>query len=71
MDSSIVKGKKHVGLIAEEVEKVIPELVVYEKDGVTPRTLSYEELTAVLIKSIQELDAKNKLLEARIVALEK
>ena len=53
-----LKNKVHLGLIAEEVLKVEPRLVGFEKDGVTPRSVSYEETTALLIKAIQELNAK-------------
>jgi len=49
-------GKREVGLIAEEVEKVIPELV--ETDG-EYKTVSYSRLTAYLIDAIKELAEKN------------
>lgn len=48
----------HVGLIAEEVQGVEPRLVFYDNDGVTPRGVRYNELTAVLIKAIQEQQAR-------------
>lgn len=44
----------HLGLIAEEVQQVDPRLVFYENDGVTPRGVNYEDLTAVLVKGMQE-----------------
>lgn len=40
-----------VGLIAEEVEAVLPELVTYESDGATVRGLRYGPLVAVLIEA--------------------
>ncbi|MDO8183849.1 MAG: tail fiber domain-containing protein [bacterium] len=43
-----------VGLIAEDVEQVDKRLMFYEADGVTPRGVRYEQLTAVLAKAIQE-----------------
>ncbi len=45
---------KEVGLIAEEVSEIVPRLVEYEADGVTPRGVNYQEYTAVLTKAIQE-----------------
>jgi hypothetical protein len=45
---------KEVGLIAEEVNEIVPRLVEYEADGVTPRGVNYQEYTAVLTKAIQE-----------------
>jgi hypothetical protein len=44
----------HLGFIAEDVDLVDQRLVQYEADGVTPRTVRYEELTALLAKAIQE-----------------
>jgi hypothetical protein len=51
-----------VGFIAEEMEQVIPEVVAKNLDG-EPDAISYDRLTSVLCKAIQEL-------EARVAALE-
>jgi len=61
------KGKKDLGVIAQNVEKVLPE-IVHEKqmeliDGETYKTVDYEKLTAVLIESVKELSAKVEALE--------
>lgn len=43
------------GLIAEEVNQIDPRFVIFEPDGVTPRSVKYEQfLTVALLKSIQE-----------------
>jgi len=42
------------GLIAEEVEQVMPHLVHYEKDG-SPLSVKYHELPALLLNEIQKL----------------
>lgn len=42
------------GLIAEEVEKVWPEMVAYDKDG-NISTLYYQFLAPILLKEIQAL----------------
>lgn len=63
-------NKKHLGLIAEDMESVEPRLVFYEPDGKTPRGIEFELLTALLVKSIQDLNTKINVLEARIVVLE-
>lgn len=60
----------HIGLIAEDMLKVEPRLVFYEKDGITPRGIAYEELTALLTQSIQELNIKVEDQEKRIHDLE-
>ncbi|MBI5644711.1 tail fiber domain-containing protein, partial [Candidatus Kaiserbacteria bacterium] len=43
-----------IGFIAEEVNLVEPRIVEYDKDGVTPLTLNYDKLTAILAGAIQE-----------------
>jgi hypothetical protein len=65
------KDQKDIGVIAQEVEKVIPE-IVYEKELSTfshekdiYKTVDYEKLTAVLIESVKELSAKVEALENR------
>lgn len=45
------------GLIAQELEKVIPELVTTDGDGY--KAIEYSHLVPVLIEAIKELDAKN------------
>ena len=44
-------GRPDIGLIAEEVAQVFPELVAYESDGTTVRGLRYAPLVAVLIEA--------------------
>lgn len=45
----------HYGLIAEEVEKVFPELVLYEQDKTTPHSIKYHEMDVLLLVEIQKL----------------
>lgn len=42
-----------VGFIAQEVEAVLPELVVTKKDGF--KAVNYAEMTAVLVEAVKEL----------------
>jgi hypothetical protein len=46
-------SRTDVGLIAEEVYKVIPELVGLDKEGL-PHSVSYDRFVSVLVKAIQE-----------------
>lgn len=62
-------GRSDVGLIAEELDPIIPELVCKNEDG-EPDAVSYDRMVSVLVKAIQELSAKNDALEARIAQLE-
>lgn len=47
-------GKHDIGLIAEDVGKVIPEVVTYEKNGIDATGLRYDRLVAVLIEAMKE-----------------
>ena len=59
-----------VGVIAQEVEKVLPELILEnEDDGL--KSVAYSELTAVLINAVKEQQVMIEDLKARIEQLEK
>src|SRR5262249_36390225 len=45
-------AQKHYGLIAEEVDKVYPELVVRDRDGAI-ETVQYHELIPLLLNEVQ------------------
>ena len=62
--------KKQYGLIAEEVEKVNPDFVSYNKDGQV-ETVSYSQLIAPMLKAIQDQQAVIEELQKRIETLEK
>lgn len=52
------------GLIAEEVEKIFPELVIH-KDG-QPESVRYHELPALLLNEIQRLVKRVEFLESQL-----
>jgi hypothetical protein len=54
-------GKHDLGLIAEEVYEIFPDLV--SKDGRWVQGISYSRLTAVLIGAVKELTARIEILE--------
>jgi len=62
----------HIGLIAQDVEKVLPQLVQTSSDG--DKSVAYSRLAAVLVEAIKDLkaekDAEIRALETRIKALE-
>jgi hypothetical protein len=58
-----------IGLIAQDVEKVFPQLVRTDADG--SKAVSYMGLTAVLLEAIKEQQARIAALEARVQLLEK
>ena len=61
------EGKRDLGVIAQEVEAVLPEIVREKEmpllDGETYKTVDYEKLTAVLIEAVKELKAEVEALK--------
>lgn len=51
-------GKRDIGLIAEEVGEVIPEVVAYEENGVDAKSVDYARLVSVLIEAVKEQQAE-------------
>jgi len=62
-------GHREIGVIAQEVEAVFPELVTTWSDE-EYRAVDYSRLTAVLVEAVKELKAENEALKQRIDALE-
>jgi hypothetical protein len=57
-------GDHQIGLVAQEVERVIPELVSTPDNGY--KSVDYTKLTAVLIEAVKELNNENKVLTKTI-----
>ena len=56
------KDKRQIGMIAQEVEEVLPEVVFTDKKGY--KSISYPNVTAVLVEAIKEQQQDiNKLKE--------
>jgi hypothetical protein len=53
-------NRTDVGLIAEEVYPVIPELVILD-DNCLPNAVSYDRFISVLVKAVQELKCENDI----------
>ena len=56
------------GLIAQQAEKVLPELVSTDEKGY--RAVNYSELPLLTLEAIRELKVQNDALEQRVEALE-
>ena len=56
-------GGHDIGFIAEEVGEILPEIVVYEANGVDASGLDYSRLTPLLVEAIKalQLDAAEKI----------
>jgi hypothetical protein len=50
-------GKREVGVIAEEVGAVVPEVVTWDKNGTDAQGVDYSRLTALLIEATKEQQA--------------
>jgi hypothetical protein len=61
--------KERIGFLAEDVQQIEPRVVGYEADGKTARTVSYETMVPLLVKSIQELKGEVDTLKAEIQSL--
>ena len=82
-NSKIEKPKTTIGIVADDLQKVLPELVSEStslkgwehcvKDGESPlKTIPTEtQLTLILMKAVQELSTDNDDLKKRIEELEK
>ena len=50
--NKINSSTKEIGVVAQEIEKIIPELVLEDKEGI--KSVAYSNITAVLIEAIKE-----------------
>ncbi|MGE5214018.1 MAG: tail fiber domain-containing protein [Nitrospirota bacterium] len=63
-------GTAHFGLVAEQVEKVNPDLVVHDKAG-KPYSVRYEAVNAMLLNEFLKEHRKNEEQEGTITRLER
>ena len=59
-------GKHDVGLIAQEVENVIPEFVFTSADEEGTKSVNYSQMVSVLIKAVQELKNEVDTLKSKL-----
>src|SRR5690606_13843836 len=48
------RGKRDIGFIAEEVGKIVPELVEWEVEGKHANGLKYDRISALTVEAIKE-----------------
>ena len=58
---------KQVGVIAQEIETVLPELVKTDEEGY--KSVEYSKLTALLIEAVKELKLQNENLRSELSVL--
>ncbi len=65
-------GRRGMGLIAEEVGAVFPEIVSRDQNsGRRAAAIDYDKLTAALVEAVKELKAQNEAQERQIAELRK
>ena len=60
---------QQTGLIAEEVQEIMPSLVVLDKEGL-PQTVKYHELPVLLLNELQKAVKRIDALEAKVSSYE-
>lgn len=62
-DTINLDDREHIGLLAQEVEAILPQAVVTAPDGV--KGIAYSEIIPVLIEAVKEIDARVARLEEK------
>ena len=60
--------EKQIGVIAQEIEKIYPELVTTDANGY--KAVDYSKLTPILVEAIKELNSQNEQLKSKLKSLE-
>jgi hypothetical protein len=63
LEDEFTNSKIHYGLIAQEVEKVIPQLVNGNTEGNNTLGLDYNSLFVLTMKALQELNDEHSKLK--------
>jgi hypothetical protein len=61
-------GRHEIGVIAEEVGAVVPEVVSYEENGKDARGVDYSRLTALLIEAVKQQQQEIRDLKSELRA---
>jgi hypothetical protein len=59
------KNKENIGVIAQEVEEILPQIVNTADDEMGTKSVDYGKITSVLIEAVKELSARVKELEGK------
>lgn len=62
-------GRSDIGLIAEEVGQVIPEIVEYEQNGIDARSVDYTRIVPLLIEATKEQQKTIEQLRSEVTEL--
>ena len=53
--NDVEDAKTQIGVIAQQVEPVLPEVVLTAEDDMGTKSVDYSKMTAVLIEAVKEL----------------
>jgi hypothetical protein len=67
-DVNIGENRRQIGMIAQEVEKVVPEAVYSTRDDI--KSLSYDKIIGLLIEGMKEMSKQINNLEEKIGKLD-
>ncbi len=59
-------GDEQIGMIAEEVGEVVPQVVQYETNGVDAQSIDYARLVALLVEGMKEQQKRIEALERKL-----
>jgi hypothetical protein len=59
-------GHHDMGLIAEDVGEIVPEVVIYEDNGVDAESIDYARLVALLIEAVKEQQTEIETLKNEV-----
>ena len=64
-------GQHDMGMIAEEVGQIVPEIVDYENNGIDASGMDYSKLTPLLVEAVKQQQQQIESLQAEIDDLKK
>jgi hypothetical protein len=62
---NVPSGNKRIGLIAQQIESILPEAVFTPKEDNEPKSIDYSGMVGLLVNAIQELKAEIDALKAQ------
>ena len=63
--NDVENAKMQVGVLAQDMEQVLPEVVLTADDEMQTKSVDYGKITSVLIEAVKELSAKVEYLEGK------
>ena len=63
--NDVEDAKMQVGVLAQDMEQVLPEVVLTADDEMQTKSVDYGKITSVLIEAVKELSAKVEYLEGK------